>query len=137
MSTPYQVAADLLALDLGTRERRKAIVTHYGALLQTHVKRHANKSRTGPPGPRNITGTYLKSINRRTYETLGATHAEVGSNAPQARRLELGFDGMTDSLGREYHQPPYPHFAPGYAEVLPDFLAALEAAGLPTRRTGR
>jgi hypothetical protein len=136
MSTPYQVAADMIALDLTTSERRKALVLHYGAVLQTHVKRHANKPRTGPPGPRNITGTYLKSINRRTYNTLGASHAEVGSNAPQARRLELGFEGR-DSLNRYYDQPAYPHFAPGYAEVLPEFLAALEALGLPTRRTGR
>jgi hypothetical protein len=136
MSTPYQVAADLIALDASTRARREAIVTHYGALMQTRVKRHANKPRTGPPGPRNITGTYLKSINRRTYNTLGATHAEVGTNAPQGRRLERGFTGR-DSLNRNYDQPPYPHFGPGYAETLPEFLAALEAAGLPTRRTGR
>jgi hypothetical protein len=133
VSTATQVAADLTGLAVEVVEKRHRIVVHHGALLQTHVRRHASKPRTGPPGPRLLTGNYVRSINRRTTRLPTMSMAEVGTNAPQGRRLELGFTG-TDSLNREYDQPPYPHFAPGLEEVRELFAAALLVAGLPTTR---
>jgi hypothetical protein len=133
--TPTQVAADLVALAAIVGERRHRLVVHHGALLQTAVRRHASKPRTGPPGPRLQTGNYVRSINRRTTNTGAFSTTEVGTNAPQGRRLELGFTG-TDSLGREYDQPPYPHFEPGLAEIVPRFELAIMFAGLPRMRFG-
>lgn len=98
------------------------VVAHHGLLLQAAVKRHASKPRTGPPGPRLITGDYVRSIAL----TIGVLTAEVGTSKPQGRRLEWGFSGM-DALGRVYDQPPYPHFQPAVDEVEPKFTAAILA----------
>lgn len=38
---------------------------------------------------------------------------KYGFEPPYARRLEFGFIGV-DSLGRHYHQPPYPYMRPAY-----------------------
>lgn len=97
-------------------------VAHFGLLLQATVKRNASLPRTGPPGPRIQTGDYVRSIALQ----VGLLQAEVGTNKPQARRLEFGFTGM-DALGREYDQPPYPHFGPAVEEVTPPFTAAVFA----------
>lgn len=128
MSSATQVAADLLGIAAKTQVAIHQVVTRYGAILQTEVRRNASKPRTGPPGPRLITGNYVRSISRQTTRLAGSSVAEVGSNAPQARRLEMGFVG-TDSLGRRYNQPPYPHYAPALAKVRPAFEAAIAALG--------
>lgn len=135
MSTPDQVALDLAELAVAIEGKRHTVVLKHGALLQTNVRRHASKPRTGPPGPRIQTGNYVRSINRRTRKMVGSSVAQVGTNAEQGRRLELGFTG-TDSLGREYDQPPYPHFNPGLEETIPGFLLDLAAAGLPSDLIG-
>lgn len=44
----------------------------------------------------------------------------VGSNAPQAWRLERGFYGA-DSLGRVYNQAPQPSLGPGLEATAPVF----------------
>lgn len=131
MSTATQVAVDLLGLATETQAKVHGVVVTYGALLQTEVRRNASKPRSGPPGPRLITGNYVRSINRRTTKTPTGSVAEIGSNAPQARRLELGFMGLRDSLGRLYHQPAYPHFAPALAKIEPAFQAAIAAVSVP------
>jgi hypothetical protein len=130
VSSAGEVAADLLGLAAGTQAKVHGVVVTYGALLQTEVRRNASKPRSGPPGPRLITGNYVRSITRRTTRTATGSVAEVGSNAPQARRLEFGFVG-TDSLGRRYNQPPYPHFAPALAKIEPAFQAAVAAVAVP------
>lgn len=132
MSTPAQVAADLIQLEAVANVAVHKAVVHYGALLQASVRRRASLPRTGPPGPRLQTGAYVKSINRRTTRLAHTSIVEVGSNAPQARRLEHGFSGV-DSLGRHYDQPPYPHYAPALAEIRPAFEAAIAAIGVPKR----
>jgi hypothetical protein len=71
------------------------------------------------PGPNVATGDYVRSW-RVTYRDTGGRYAageavasaSVWTDAAQANRLEHGFWGLTDSLGRTFHQPPYPHIAP-------------------------
>lgn len=76
----------------------------YAEVIENTIKRNAS----GPPGPEVRTGRYRRSIT--TY-LVTSSKMVFGSNAPQAWRLEKGFVG-TDSLGREYHQEPRPHFLP-------------------------
>lgn len=107
--------------------RAQAVVAHHGLLLQSAVKRHAAEPRyaargPGTGGPRIITGDYNRSITLR----VGILWADVGTDKPQGRRLELGFVGV-DALGRVYDQPPYPHFSPGLDEVREPFIAAIAA----------
>ena len=52
----------------------------------------------------------------------GFSPSLVGVSWAQARRFEYGFRG-TDSLGRRYNQPAYPHFQPA-ADKAEDSLAA-------------
>lgn len=113
------VAAALVAV--GPRAQRKAIARtkHHAMLLETRVKAKAS----GRPGPRARTGNY-----RRSWTTMGPflsgsdVESTVGTNAPQARRLEYGFVGW-DRIGRPYDQKPYPHLGPAMAEIEPDFAA--------------
>jgi hypothetical protein len=110
---------------------QKAAIRKQGQRGVTLVRSFAR----GRPGPRRITGDYLRSINTATIDDGWGT--TVGSNAPQARRLELGFHGA-DSLGRVYAQEPLPHFAPAIQRLQVEFpqavaqatLDALESVGL-------
>lgn len=138
VSTPAQVSADLRGLGPKTRLRVATAVRDHGSLLLAEVKRRANVPRTvkrpgvpgGTDGPRLLTGHYNRSIAQRFTETRTRATAEVGTNAPQGRRLELGFHG-TDALGRSYQQRPYPHFGPALDEIGPRFARALAEAVKP------
>lgn len=70
----------------------------------------------GRPGPRVITGDYNRSIVGDWSRGGDIVAAIIGSNAPQALRLEFGFHGP-DALGRFYNQPPFPHFGPSVPEI--------------------
>ena len=135
MSTPQRVAADIA--DLGQEAAAKAhtITVKWTAALQRQVQLNAS----GRPGPRSgiapNTGNYRRSINRRTVKLLRSSYGEVGTNSPQGRRLESGFSG-TDSLGRSYDQPAYPHFGPAIDFVGAGYEAAMAAAGLPGSSRG-
>jgi hypothetical protein len=94
------------------------IVTHHGLRLQARVK--ANSA--GRPGPRIVTGDYNRSHGLEVGLEGGAATARVGTDKPQGRRLELGFRG-TDSAGRTYNQPPFPHYGPALDETEPGFTA--------------
>jgi hypothetical protein len=120
------VAADLQAL--GVRAGAKAFTTtrHFGMILVTNIRRRASLPRTGPPGPRLLTGDYVRSWSVQTTMGAGGPVATAGTSAPQARRLELGYRG-TDSIGRAYNQPPYAHAGPGLDETAPAFYAAIAA----------
>lgn len=84
-------------------------VTRAAALTATDAKANAS----GRPGPKAPTGAFRTSITHVAAQSSGtSTVAYVGSNAPQARRLEFGFMGMTDSLGRRFNQPSYPWLTP-------------------------
>jgi hypothetical protein len=49
----------------------------------------------------------------------------VGTDRAQANRLERGFVG-TDSIGRTYDQPPYPHHGPAVDVIEPLYYLAME-----------
>jgi hypothetical protein len=122
------VAAEMAAAGMAAGAKAVGVTRTYGMLLQANVRRRASLPRTGPPGPRIQTGNYVRSIGLQVGLSAGGPVAAVGSNAPQARRLELGFVG-TDSLGRRYAQPPYPHYSPALDEITPLFVAAIAQIG--------
>jgi hypothetical protein len=120
------VAADLQALGVRAGAKAFGVTRHYGMVLLSNVRRRASLPRTGPPGPRLQTGDYVGSMSVQTTLGPGGPVATAGTNAPQARRLEFGFRGE-DSLGRNYNQPPYPHWGPALDETTPAFIAAIAA----------
>lgn len=106
-----------------TKVRPEKVTKHYGAILLARTKAYAS----GRPGPNVITGAYRNSIRVR-YETdmaTGTSAAIVGSEAPQAARLEFGFKGF-DSLGRYYDQKPLPHYSRALADMERIYPASVE-----------
>ncbi|MCX4749233.1 hypothetical protein OG455_27635 [Kitasatospora sp. NBC_01287] len=97
-----------------------AVVTHHAMLLETAIKAAAS----GRPGPNAPTGDYRRSWTTEVRVTAAGVEAVVGTNKPQAARLEYGFSGA-DSLGRIYHQPPLPHVGPSVDRLTPAFVAAV------------
>jgi hypothetical protein len=86
------------------------------------VANAAKRKASGRPGPNVITGTHRRSIamlGPPRHEGVGRWSVRVAPHSPQARRLELGFMNMRDSLGRLYHQPPYPYLRPGLQMAAP------------------
>ena len=95
-----------------------------GGIIQTQVRANASSAShpdrasaarghmpgTGP-GPNVATGNYRRSIQLTPTREGENPVAYIHTNSAQARRLEYGFRG-TDSLGRRYNQPAYPHFQP-------------------------
>jgi hypothetical protein len=90
--------------------------------LLSSAKRHAS----GRPGPNVVTGAYV--ANMRVMLVMGREYrqAMVANSSPQARRLEYGFYG-TDSLGRVYHQGPFPHMRPALLETASKSLPIFHA----------
>lgn len=125
-SNANEVAAALTAIGVKAGARAFAVTRHFGQVLTATVQRNASLPRAGPPGPRLQTGDYVRSWNLRMEALGGVVAASAGTNRPQARRLEYGFNGP-DALGRVYHQPPYPHAGPALDEVGPQFAAAILA----------
>jgi hypothetical protein len=91
-----------------------------GALTQTTVRANASTGTHAPgrghldgtgPGPNAATGDYRRSITVTNAAVLGEAISDVDTAAVQAARLEFGFIGR-DSLGRNFRQPAYPHWAP-------------------------
>lgn len=121
-----RVSANIAGVGTMAAVRIGVVTRHWGMLLQTKVKAYASKPRTGPPGPRIQTGDYVRSISLNMERGVDGVAAVVGTNKPQGRRLEFGFVG-TDSIGRNYNQPPYPHFRPALMEVQAPFVAAVAA----------
>lgn len=120
MSDAYTVAAALDEAATAYVAELANVVGKYAQLGLAIVRRNAS----GRPGPRRVTGDYLRSWS---VERDGPFAASVGTNAPQGRRLENGFVG-TDSLGRHYNQPPYPHVGPMADEIEEPFAVAVAEA---------
>ncbi len=120
----YSNAAEIAAALEGRAARvlpqALSLVRHYAMLLETQVKANAS----GRPGPNVITGDYRRSWTHEVHVSDGVVSGTVGTNKPQARRLEYGFVGA-DSLGRVYDQPPYAHVGPAVATIEPLFVQAL------------
>jgi hypothetical protein len=102
------VAAMLAAAATGVDAKVGAKVTHWAHMLEAGIKSRAPVR----------TGDYRRSWSTTRDGPLSAT---VGTNKPQARRLEYGFVGA-DSLGRHYNQAPQPHVRPAVAEIEGAFV---------------
>ena len=75
------------------------------------------------------TGTYRRSFHMETVEKSSERcRVEIGTDAPQAKRLEYGFVGA-DKLGRVYNQAARPHIRPALDEnkgaAVDEFRAAI------------
>lgn len=82
--------------------------------LVQRVQLHAS----GRPGPNIITGEYFNDI--QVFQSQNSSNSAityVGTTQIQAARLEFGFVG-TDSAGRHYMQPPFPHWRPGIQDMV-------------------
>ncbi|MGW1409482.1 HK97 gp10 family phage protein [Streptomyces sp. NPDC002403] len=106
--TPEQLADRLEAAATRVGPAIQRAVQHTGELGRARIRGNAS----GRPGPNVITGAYRNSWETTNRRLPHGALCTIGTNAPQGRRLEFGFMGMTDSLGRTYHQPPFPHVGP-------------------------
>lgn len=118
------VASDLIEkIPKVVKARVAKSVRFSGQLLRTKIMANAS----GRPGPNAPTGDYRRSWGSRITSHGEQYSVEVGTNAPQGRRLEYGFHGV-DSLGRHYDQQPYPHVGPAIETVAPRFELELRKA---------
>jgi hypothetical protein len=126
----FEIAADLESAGPMAARKVAAVLRHYGQLLETRVKARASfpageeHTYTGE-GPRTITGDYRRSINSRLTSHGDEVTVTVGTNRPQARRLEFGFVGE-DRAGRVYHEGPLPHFGPAFDQTAPEVEDAID-----------
>jgi hypothetical protein len=98
-------------------------VQHTGTLGQARIRGNAS----GRPGPNVITGAYRNSWQTQTRRLPYGAQCTLGTDAPQGRRLELGFVGI-DSLGRHYNQPPFPHVQPALPFIGDTLMASMRLA---------
>ena len=119
-SNAVEIAAALQGRAEAVLPSAISVVRHYAMLLETQIKANAS----GRPGPNAPTGDYRRSWTSEVHASADAVTAIVGTNKPQARRLEYGYVG-TDSLGRVYDQPPYAHVGPAVETIGPMFVEAM------------
>lgn len=119
-----EIAKRITMRSAETRARVIKVVRKHTLLALAKVKANANLPKDGPPGPRNITGDYNRSWNATFQGNGTVSRGIIGTNKAQGRRLEYGFTG-TDSLGRHYAQPPYPHLGPAVKDQEPLFIEDL------------
>ncbi|MFG2359380.1 HK97 gp10 family phage protein [Streptomyces sp. NPDC048521] len=99
-------------------------VQQQARLLRALIMENAS----GRPGPNVITDKYRPSWKREPFAVPDGGGAEVGTRKPQGRRLEYGFWDMTDSIGRHFFQPPFPHVGPAVNELSPEYEQAFTSA---------
>lgn len=110
---------DLEDYDRRQKKAIRAIVRGATWLLWGQVIQNAS----GRPGPNIESGQYVSGIQKRISRDGGflgfggTAKGEVWTDAAQANRLEFGFVG-TDSLGRHYTQPPFPHWRPAEDKMM-------------------
>ena len=99
-----------------------AVVEKFAADLVALTQQNAS----GRPGPNAPTGDYRGSWRVEEVDEADPTAVSrsAGTDRVQANRLEYGFVG-TDSAGRTYDQPPYPHMGPAADVIEPLFEAAM------------
>lgn len=121
-----RVTLGLAGMASRARAGAERATRHHTRLLVTRIQANAS----GRPGPNAPTGDYRRSWTMEVKSGLGGVEGIAGTNKPQARRLEYGFVG-TDSLGRTYDQPPYPHVQPALDEVAPEYIDAMRGLMSP------
>ena len=89
---------------------------------------HAKGTPKSSDKAQSVTGTLRRSIHTVGVTSLGAGiwQSQVAPSTVYARRVELGFSG-TDSLSRNYSQPPYPYMKPGLNKARNKLPAIFEA----------
>lgn len=117
--------AALSAKLIAAGPRATALANLAVAKTASDLTRLVKMNASGRPGPNAPTGDYRSSW-RNDVIGQGGLSRVVGTDRPQAMRLEYGFVGA-DSLGRVYDQPPYPHFEPAIDVMWPAFQAAMDA----------
>lgn len=115
-----EVSAAFRQTGRGAKRKVKEKVRHFSMLMETRVKANAS----GRPGPNVITGDYRRSWSNEVSENGNRIVGTIGTNKPQARRLEYGFAGA-DRLGRVYNQPPFPHLGPAVDTIGPEFMSSM------------
>ncbi|MFF4607911.1 HK97 gp10 family phage protein [Streptomyces sp. NPDC001339] len=120
---PSQLAAALERGGKGAVAAAETAMQHSAKALVIQVRRNTS----GRPGPRVITGRYRASWQADVHRAGQVIVAEVGTDAPQGRRLEFGFVGV-DSLGRHYAQRPFPHLGPAIGAFGPLLVRELGQA---------
>ncbi len=118
------VAADFRTTAVVAQQQLNAITRLHAAMLLAGIRSAAS----GAPGPNVITGAYVASWSVQYDMAGGVLVAIVGTDAPQANRLEYGFFGV-DSLGLSFSQPPKPHIQPAAAVVEDSYYSSI-ALGL-------
>lgn len=117
-----ELAGEFTATGAWATQRSWGLAYQFGKMLIEVAQQHAS----GRPGPNIVSGEYVGSFYFDVVSYDGSAGFYAGSDAPQAMRLEYGFVG-TDSRGRIYNQPPYPHWGPAIDEVAPLYEAELYA----------
>ncbi|MET7713662.1 hypothetical protein [Streptomyces sp. NPDC005407] len=113
--TPDELADRLerAADNLGpTIERR---IRHAGQVGRAMIQANAS----GRPGPNIINSevpNYHDSWKAPTRGIPYGAECTIGTDKPQACRLEFGFTGV-DSIGRYYDQPPFAHVGPAIPAI--------------------
>jgi len=116
-----RLRARMLADNALAETMMRSAVSDSADLALTKIRANAS----GRPGPNAPTGDYRRSWSRQTRQSAREFSVSVGTNRPQARRLEFGFVGQ-DSLGRNYHQPPYPHVEPAIPLIEEFFVRRMD-----------
>ena len=98
-------------------------VDHTGTLAVARIRGNAS----GRPGPNVITGGYRNSWRAETKRLPYGAQCTIGTELPFGRRLEFGFTG-TDSLGRSYAQPPFPHVQPALPFIEQTLMGQMRMA---------
>jgi hypothetical protein len=119
-----QIAVSINRVGVAAAVRATSKTRHFAMLLETRVKANAS----GRPGPNAPTGDYRRSWTSDVAHVGGDIVGTVGTNRPQARRLEFGFVGE-DRLGRVFNQRPYPHLGPAVSLIGPQYAEGLESLG--------
>ena len=121
--TPDELADRLehAAMKIGPAIQRG--VKHTGELGVARIRGNAS----GRPGPNVITGGYRNSWRAETRGLPYGAQCTIGTDLPFGRRLEFGFTG-TDSIGRNYNQPPFPHVQPALGYIGATLLASMRLA---------
>lgn len=116
-----RLKADLLRLGLTV----EGLAVKAPGIRAQECLREIQANATHRPGPERRTGEYVASwgIERRRFP--GGSSVIVGTDAPQAMRLERGFYGI-DAIGRHYAQPAYPHFMGPMSRAHSKFIHDVE-----------
>lgn len=117
-SSALALAAEFETVGAALPAEAQSLVLHYGALLHAAIVSRA-------PGT-----NYPGTIGIQGFARGPIVGIAVGTDRLDGFRREIGYHGQ-DRLGRHYSESGHAHFAPGFAEVEPDFLAATARLGEP------